>query len=85
MYKAKYYVNTGVRAPDPPIRSEQLTGLGRANPIQIVHQYNETNVMYFLLNLLRTKASTGFEHYLLILRRRYTSGIWCIAGFGAAY
>jgi hypothetical protein len=42
-------------------------------------QYNETNVMQFLFNLLRIKAYTCFEHYLLILSRRYTSGTWYIA------
>jgi hypothetical protein len=48
-------------------------------PCFIVYQYNEPNVMLFLFNLLRIKASTLFEHYMLILRRRYTSGTWYIA------
>jgi hypothetical protein len=45
-------------------------------PCIIVHQYNKTNVMHFSFNLLRIKVSTSFEHYLLILRRRSTNGIW---------
>jgi hypothetical protein len=43
-----------------------------------LHQYNETNVMHFLFNLLRINVSTCFKHYLLILRRRCTSRTWCI-------
>jgi hypothetical protein len=39
-------------------------------PCIIVDQYNETNVMHVLFNLLRINASTCFEHYLHILRRR---------------
>jgi uncharacterized membrane protein len=31
------------------------------------------------LNLVRLKGSTCFEHYLFIIRRRYTSDIWYIA------
>jgi hypothetical protein len=32
--------------------------------------------MYFLISLLRINASVCYEHYLLILRRPYTSGAW---------
>jgi hypothetical protein len=39
----------------------------------IVYQYSETNVMYFLFNLLGIKGLYIFEHYLLILRRSSTS------------
>jgi hypothetical protein len=42
-------------------------------------QRNKTNVTQFLFNLLRIKALTCFEHYFLILRRRYTNGTWFIA------
>jgi hypothetical protein len=45
----------------------------------MVYQYSETNVMHFLLNLLGIKASKCFEHYLLILRRRYTNDTWYTA------
>jgi hypothetical protein len=48
-------------------------------PCIIVYQYNETNVMHFLFNLLRIKDLTCFKHYLFILRRRYTSGTWYVA------
>jgi hypothetical protein len=45
-----------------------------------MYQYSETNVMYFLFNLLKElRASTCFEHYLLILRRCYTNDTWYIA------
>jgi hypothetical protein len=44
-----------------------------------VYQYSETNVTHFLFSLLRIKTSTCFEHYMLILRRRPTSGTWYIA------
>jgi hypothetical protein len=43
-----------------------------------LHKYSETNVMLFLFSLLR-RVSTCFEHYLLILRRRYTNGTWYVA------
>jgi hypothetical protein len=45
----------------------------------MVNQYGKTNVTHFPFNLLRNKASTGFEHYLLIHRKRYTIGTWYIA------
>jgi hypothetical protein len=45
----------------------------------LTYQHNETNVMHFLFNLLRLNALKCFEHYLLILRRRYTNGNWYIA------
>jgi hypothetical protein len=35
--------------------------------------------MHVLFSLLRIRACTCFEHYLLILRRRYTSGTWYTA------
>jgi hypothetical protein len=35
--------------------------------------------MPFSFNLRQSRASTCFEHYLLILRRRYTNGIWYTA------
>jgi hypothetical protein len=41
-----------------------------------VYQYNEINMMHFLFNLLELRASTCFEHYLLILRRRRTKCTW---------
>jgi hypothetical protein len=47
-------------------------------PSIIVYQYNETNVMHFSFNW-ETKASTCFEHYLLILRRRSTNSTLYIA------
>jgi hypothetical protein len=47
-------------------------------PCIIVYQYNETNVKHFSI-YWDSKASTCFEHYLLILRRRSTNGIWYIA------
>jgi hypothetical protein len=40
------------------------------------YQYSETNVMYFSFNVLRVKGLYIFR--LLILRRRYTKGIWYI-------
>jgi hypothetical protein len=48
-------------------------------PCIVIYQYSETNVMHYLFNLLRIKASTYFEHYLLILRRLYTNGTCSIA------
>jgi hypothetical protein len=39
-----------------------------------VYQYNETNVMHFSLDW-ESRASTCFEHYLLIIRRHYTNQI----------
>jgi hypothetical protein len=48
-------------------------------PISVGDQYKETNVMHFFFILLRIKrASTCFEHYLLIFRMRFTNGIWYI-------
>jgi hypothetical protein len=45
----------------------------------IYHQYGETNVMHFSSVYQELRASTSFEHYLLILRRVYTSSTWYIA------
>jgi hypothetical protein len=44
-----------------------------------VYQYSETNVMKFYSVYWESRACTCFEHYLLILRRRCTSGTWYIA------
>jgi hypothetical protein len=44
-----------------------------------IYQYHRTNVMHFLFSLLRMNASTCFEHYLLIPRRRATSNTWYVA------
>jgi hypothetical protein len=41
--------------------------------------HSKTNVTQFSFSLLRIKASTCFERYLLILRRHYRSGTWDIA------
>jgi hypothetical protein len=51
----------------------------RRHQRDIVCQCNETNVMHFLFSLLRINASTCFERYLLIFRRRCISGTWYIA------
>jgi hypothetical protein len=45
----------------------------------MIDQYSKTNLTHFSFNFLRIKASTCFEHYFLILTRRYTSGTWYIA------
>jgi hypothetical protein len=44
--------------------------------VSTVNQYSETNLMHFLFNLVRVRASTCFEHYLLVLRRCYTNRTW---------
>jgi hypothetical protein len=43
-----------------------------------VDQYPETNVMRFWFSLLRSNSSTCFEHYVLILRRRYTTAFFIL-------
>jgi hypothetical protein len=48
-------------------------------PNVLLHHCSKTNLTQFSFNLLRIKASTCFEHYLLIPRRRYRSGTWYIA------
>jgi hypothetical protein len=65
-------------SPDKSINKQELF-LMFCWPCIIIYYYHETNVMHFLFNLLRIKASTCFEHYLLNLRRCYTNGTWYIA------
>jgi hypothetical protein len=61
------------------LNEERKTKKRKIKRNKTVSHYNETNVMHFLFNLLRIKASTCLEHYLLILWRRNTSGTWYIA------
>jgi hypothetical protein len=44
-----------------------------------VYQYNETNVIHFYSVCYKLRASTCFEHYLLIFKRLFTNGTWYIA------
>jgi hypothetical protein len=37
-------------------------------------QYSKTNVTHFSVNLVKIKACTCFEYYVLILRSRFTNG-----------
>jgi hypothetical protein len=49
-------------------------------PCIVVYQYSKTNEMQFLYSVYyELTASTYFEHYLLIFRRRCTSNSWYFA------
>jgi uncharacterized membrane protein len=49
-------------------------------PCIVVYQYSKTNEMHFLYSIYcELTASTCFQHYLLIFRRRYTNNNWYIA------
>jgi hypothetical protein len=49
-------------------------------PCIVIHQYSKTNEMHFLYSCCyELTASTCFEHYLLIFRRRCTNNTWYIA------